>query len=204
MPEGYYSGDKPNPNLRAFVEQHIKERPYDPETDDYEALPFNKPLVSSKHTAIYSMHSYHQGKKPHDGIREYIQHYTKRGDLVLDLFCGSGGTALAALLEERKCIAVDISPAATFITKGYVTPISVNEFDSATSKIINAILSDELLLYGVTCPQCNGKLLSMRQFFLLCMNVRGAWTMYLYLKQISLQKVLGLKDVVHHARRKAK
>jgi hypothetical protein len=25
MPEGYYSGDKPNPNLRAFVEQHIKE-----------------------------------------------------------------------------------------------------------------------------------------------------------------------------------
>jgi hypothetical protein len=24
MPEGYYSGDKPNPNLRAFVEQHIK------------------------------------------------------------------------------------------------------------------------------------------------------------------------------------
>ncbi|MEI7449650.1 MAG: hypothetical protein WCJ75_08485 [Desulfomonile sp.] len=27
MLEGYYSGDKPNPNLRAFVEQHIKERP---------------------------------------------------------------------------------------------------------------------------------------------------------------------------------
>jgi hypothetical protein len=27
MPVGYYSGDKPNPNLRAFVEQHIKERP---------------------------------------------------------------------------------------------------------------------------------------------------------------------------------
>ena len=27
MPVGYYSGDKPNPNLQAFVEQHIKERP---------------------------------------------------------------------------------------------------------------------------------------------------------------------------------
>ena len=27
MLEGYYSGDKPNPNLRVFVEQHIKERP---------------------------------------------------------------------------------------------------------------------------------------------------------------------------------
>jgi hypothetical protein len=27
MLEGYYSGDKLNPNLWAFVEQHIKERP---------------------------------------------------------------------------------------------------------------------------------------------------------------------------------
>jgi hypothetical protein len=33
MPEGYYFGDKPNPNLRAFVEAHLAERPYDPETD---------------------------------------------------------------------------------------------------------------------------------------------------------------------------
>jgi hypothetical protein len=24
MPEGYYSGDKPNPNLRAFVERQLK------------------------------------------------------------------------------------------------------------------------------------------------------------------------------------
>lgn len=32
MPEGYESGDKPNPNLRAFVEQHIKDRPNKPAT----------------------------------------------------------------------------------------------------------------------------------------------------------------------------
>ena len=30
MPEGYYSGDKPNPKLRANVGQHVRERPYDP------------------------------------------------------------------------------------------------------------------------------------------------------------------------------
>jgi hypothetical protein len=34
-PEGYYSGDQPNPNLRAFVEAHLRERPYDPTSDDY-------------------------------------------------------------------------------------------------------------------------------------------------------------------------
>src|SRR3989337_1337963 len=97
MPEGYYSGDKPNPNLRAFVENHIKEHPYSPETDNYNVPPFDRPIDSTKATAIYNMHTY-WSKKPHDAIREYIRHYTKPGDLVLDPFSGSGGSALAALM----------------------------------------------------------------------------------------------------------
>ena len=52
MPEGYYSGDKPNPNLRKFVEEHLKERPYDPATDDYDVPAFNKPIETTKATAI--------------------------------------------------------------------------------------------------------------------------------------------------------
>ncbi len=58
MPEGYYSGGKPNPNLRAFVEQHIKDRPYDLMDDDYACKPL---LVSSKvkrSTKIFNMHTY--------------------------------------------------------------------------------------------------------------------------------------------------
>jgi len=126
MPEGYYSGDKPNPNLRAFVEAHLRERPYDPETDNYDVPPFDHPIETTKATAIYNMHTY-WSKKPHDAIRQYIRHYTKPGDLVLDPFCGSGGTALAALMEGRKAIAIDRSPAATFITKNYCTPVDVDE-----------------------------------------------------------------------------
>lgn len=45
MPEGYYSGDKPNPNLRAFVEVHLLERPYDPETDKYDVQAFDKQIL---------------------------------------------------------------------------------------------------------------------------------------------------------------
>ena len=74
MPEGYYSGDQPNPNLRRFVEEHAT--PYDPETDDYNVRAFNQPITTTKATAIYNMHSYHQVKKPHDAIRQYIRHYT--------------------------------------------------------------------------------------------------------------------------------
>ena len=66
MPEGYYSGDQPNPNLRAFVEAHVQERPYNPETDDYDVSAFNKPIKATKATALYNMHTY-WSKKPHDG-----------------------------------------------------------------------------------------------------------------------------------------
>ena len=58
MPEGYYSGDKPNPNLRSFVEQHLLENPYDPETDDYDVPAFDQPIDTTKATAIYNMHTY--------------------------------------------------------------------------------------------------------------------------------------------------
>ena len=116
MPEGYYSGDRPNPRLMEFVEAHMQERPYDPETDKYDVPAFNEPITTTKATAIYNMHTY-WSKKPHDAIRQYIRHYTRPGDLVLDPFCGSGGTALAALMEGRKAIAIDRSPAATKIQK---------------------------------------------------------------------------------------
>lgn len=135
MPEGYYSGDKPNPNLRAFVEAHLLERPYDPETDKYDVPPFDHPITLDKRkSASMDLHIY-WSKKPHDAIRQYIRHYTKPGDLVLDPFCGSGGTALAALMEGRKAIAIDRSPAATFITKNYCTPVDVDELKAAFEEL---------------------------------------------------------------------
>lgn len=156
MPEGYYSGDKPNPNLKAFVEQHLKERPYNPETDDYNVPAFDKPIETTKATAIYNMHTY-WSKKPHDAIRQYIRHYTKPGDLVLDPFCGSGGTALAALMEGRKAIAIDRSPAATFITKNYCTPVDVHELQKAFEKLKQKVKPEIDWLYETRCDRCDGK-----------------------------------------------
>lgn len=126
IPEGYYAGDRANPNLRTFVEQHLKQAHPSPAEDKYDVTAFDKSIETSKATAIYNMHSY-WAKKPHDAIRQYISHYTRPADLVLDPFCGSGGTALAALMEGRKVIASDCSPAATFITKNYCTPVNTQE-----------------------------------------------------------------------------
>jgi DNA modification methylase len=153
MPEGYYSSG-PNPNLRRFVEEHAT--PYDPATDKYKVKPFDKPITTTKATAIYNMHTY-WSKKPHDAIREYIKHYTKPGDIVLDPFCGSGGTALAALIEGRAAIAIDLSPAATFITKNYCTPVDVDELQRAFEELQRKVKPEMDWLYETRCDRCDGR-----------------------------------------------
>jgi hypothetical protein len=128
MPEGYYSSG-PNPNLRRFVEEHAK--PYDPATDNYRANPYTESKdIENRRDPINDLQIY-WSKKPYTAIRDYIRHYTEPGDIVLDPFCGSGGTALAALLEGRSVIASDLSPAATFITKNYCTPVNSEDLGQA-------------------------------------------------------------------------
>ena len=142
--------------MRAFVEAHLKERPYDATTDDYDVPAFDKPIETTKATAIYNMHTY-WSKKPHDAIRQYIRHYTKPGDLVLDPFCGSGGTALAALMEGRKAIAIDRSPAATFITKNYCTLVDPDALQAAFKDLKGKVKSEIDWLYETWCDRCGGK-----------------------------------------------
>jgi DNA modification methylase len=154
IPEGYYSGDKPNPNLRRFVEE--KATPYDPDNDAYNVRAFNKPIETTKATAIYNMHVY-WSKKPHQAIRQYIRHYTNPGDIVLDPFCGSGGTAVSALLDGRKAIAIDRSPAATFIAKNHCTPVNADNLRAAFQKVKQAIRAEIDWLYETRCDRCGGK-----------------------------------------------
>jgi len=152
MPDGYYSSG-PNPNLPRFVEEHAT--PYDPASDDYNVPPFDQPITTTKATAIYNMHTY-WSKKPHDAIQKYIRHYTQPGDLVLDPFCGSGGTALAALMEGRAAIAIDLSPAATFITKNYCTPVDVEELQHAFQELKAKVKPEMGWLYETRCDRCDG------------------------------------------------
>jgi hypothetical protein len=155
MPAGYYSGDQPNPHLRAFVAAHLAAHPFDPATDDYAIPAFDQPIETTKATAIYNMHTY-WSKKPHDAIRQYIAHYTQPGDLVLDPFCGSGGTALAALMEGRAALAIDRSPAATFITKNYCTPVDVDALQDAFEDLKAKVQLELDWLYATRCDRCDG------------------------------------------------
>ena len=145
IPDGYYSEDKPNQHLKSFVENHIKERPYSLD-DSYLVDPLLKSSKIKRSTKVYNMHTY-WSKKPHDAIAPFIEHYTSVDDLVLDPFCGSGGTLLVSLLNNRKAIGIDLSPAATFLSSSLCVPPQLELFNSEFRKIISYLKSNYSWIY---------------------------------------------------------
>ena len=151
----------PNPFLAEFVEHHGK--PWDPD-DGYHREPFAVDVSVGKTDPLYRAHGYHT-KVPHLAIVPSILHYTKPGNIVLDGFCGSGMTGVAAQwcgtappkyrqkLEAewkaegrdppewgaRRVVLGDLSPAATFIAANYNIPFDVDEFAEAAKKLLDDV-----------------------------------------------------------------
>jgi DNA modification methylase len=150
--------------LSEFVARHAK--PYDPTTDSYDRPPFASDIKEGKNDPIYNAHSYHT-KVPPRGIIPYILHYTEPGDLILDPFCGSGMTGVAAqmcanppadILEQfpelkdrvgpRACILNDLSPAACHIAYNYNTPVDVEALKREFERIKADVKEEFDRLYG--------------------------------------------------------
>ena len=109
-------------------------------------------------------------------IVKYILHYTKPGDLVLDGFCGSGMTGVAAQLRAapptdlkteiedeyrlkgislptwgvRPCVLSDLSPVATFIAYNYNVPLDTSSFEKAAGLFFATIGTELSWLYQTT------------------------------------------------------
>lgn len=52
----------------------------------------------------------HKAEKPLDQMLDLVSWFTNPGDVVLDLFAGSGTTALACSLLGRSCVTTELSP----------------------------------------------------------------------------------------------
>jgi len=117
----YYTA-LPNSFIEDFVRLPTSPTPYTV------LQPYNEDVSAGKNDPLYFAHSY-PTKVPPRAIIPYILHYTKPGDVVLDGFCGTGMTGVAAQLcgqldgavnppgmpGPRRAILIDLSPAATFI-----------------------------------------------------------------------------------------
>ncbi len=144
----------PNPFIKDFIYEYGT--PYDEATDNYHCEPFTADVSEGKNDPIYTAYSYHT-KVPPKAIVRYLLHYTQPGDLVLDGFCGSGMTGVAAQLCEtldanakyelaghmsnvqwgsRKAILNDLSPAATYIAYNYNMKV---DYDGLKDRLENAL-----------------------------------------------------------------
>jgi DNA-directed RNA polymerase subunit RPC12/RpoP len=141
------------PDLTEFIRKHAT--PYDPATDTYRRPPFARPVKAKRSGTIYNAHSYHT-KVPPEGIVPYIEHYTDPGDLVLDPFCGSGMTGVAALMTDRHVILNELSPAAVHITYNYCTPVDAEALKREFERIKAAVKEEFDWFYGTTCDRCGG------------------------------------------------
>lgn len=109
--------------------------------------PFSENIASGKNTYVYDAHTYHT-KVPPAGIKQLIEYYTKPGQVVLDPFCGSGMTGVAALEVGRKALLSDISPAAAFIAYNFCTPVHDSKYMTAVRDLLKRSRELELYLYG--------------------------------------------------------
>lgn len=158
----------PNPDLGAWLAGTTPEGAGEREYVD--PGPFATDVSAGKAGLFYKAHSY-PTKVPHAAIMRFLLHYTEPGDVVLDGFCGTGMTGLAAQacgapdLDTRKAIesemkdvrwgprrAVlsDLSPSATFIAAGMNLPIDAAAFDRRSAEILEAFDAEWGWMYRTT------------------------------------------------------
>lgn len=164
----------PNPWLLDFIAEFGK--PYDPD-QKYSREPMAVDVSVGKFDTLYKAHSYHT-KVPHLAIVPSILHYTKPGDIVLDGFCGSGMTGIAAqwcgnapanyrkeiesqaILSSskkpewgvRRAVLADLSPAATFMASNYNGPADPVVFEARATRLLDELKEELGWMYETNVP----------------------------------------------------
>jgi len=132
--------------------------------------PFTTDISEGKSSLVYRAHSY-PTKVPPAAIMRFLLHYTEPGDVVLDGFCGTGMTGVAAQacgaptvdvrrqIERemgkvrwgpRRAVLADLSPSATFVAAGLNLPIDADAFDRRSAEILDEFDAEWGWMYRTT------------------------------------------------------
>lgn len=95
-----------------------------------------KKMGISKGSIFYNTHSY-PTKVPVDSIVKRILENTKKGQSVLDPFCGSGMTGLAAKLTGRQAFLSDIGSLAIHLASNHVSFCDIDDLMLESKRILS-------------------------------------------------------------------
>lgn len=115
--------------------------------------------------AIYNMHGY-LTKVPVGVIIPFIAEFSPQGGTVVDMFAGSGMTALAAKIAGRNAVVSDISKLGQHIGRGYMAEVTPERFRTVASEIVRKSKSDIGYLYN-TIRQSDGEIVE---------SIRAIWS----------------------------
>jgi DNA modification methylase len=101
------------------------------------------------------MHKFWARKSP-NVVSEYIKHYSRENEIVLDPFAGSGVTAIEAIKLGRKAVCIDYNPVMTFISRMTAWPVDLQELKREFGAIKKSTSNRILDLYTTKCPKCKG------------------------------------------------
>ena len=136
----------------------------------------NKTVKALSHTPQYKMHKYY-ARRPYNVFSNLVEHYSDKGQIILDIFCGGGVTVFEGVRLERNVIGVDLNPLATFITRMQMFNGDIKELKKQINKFISEQLeklqdsykihfSDDEgycewieWAYDVICPECGNSII---------------------------------------------
>lgn len=146
------------------------------ETAKTNKTPLQISVKAEGHTPQYKMHKYF-ARRPYNVFNHIIKHYTSKGDIVLDTFCGGGVTVFEAAALERNVIGVDLNPLAAFITRMQMFNGDTSQLNDFYRRFLitenekykewyKVIFNDDEgtalwfeWTYKVKCPHCNSTII---------------------------------------------
>lgn len=109
--------------------------------------------TASKGSSAYQVHTY-PTKIPPAAIEPFILASTEPDGVVLDPFCGSGMTGLAALNTNRRALLSDLSPGAVHLASNHTHPVPPARLAGALAVLEPWLRRREADLYAARCPTC--------------------------------------------------
>jgi len=113
----------------------------------------NRQIPPEPHTAMYVWHKY-WARKTWNVVGEFVQHYTREQEIVLDPFAGSGVVAIEAARRGRRAIVIDLNPAASLITELTLRQVNLIALKEAFGRIEEQVRERIEKLYEAHCVKC--------------------------------------------------